>query len=112
MDKLKIVPLTTAPKTTVSVPGSKSITNRALVLAAFRSSFGDCELSGALQSDDTEVMVNGLRQLGYQIEANWPAIIIKKHESRSIVPAIAADVFVGNSGTTMRFLTALCAIGR
>jgi 3-phosphoshikimate 1-carboxyvinyltransferase len=68
-------------------------------------------LTGALQSEDTEVMVNGLRALGFSIEANWPIVRINKHPGTSLVPATSADIFVANSGTTMRFLTALCALG-
>jgi 3-phosphoshikimate 1-carboxyvinyltransferase len=108
---IEIQPLTRPVKAVVSVPGSKSITNRALVLAAIRSSFGPCELNGALRSDDTEVMVDCLRRLGYRIETDWPTVRLLPHGADAIVPARSADFFVGNSGTTMRFLTALCAIG-
>src|SRR5438046_1029756 len=111
-ERLEIVPLTKPPKTMVSVPGSKSITNRALVLAALVSEFNDCVLTGALQSDDTEYMVAGLGHLGYRIETDWPTVFFKRHGAKSFVPATSSDVFVGNSGTTMRFLTALCAIGK
>jgi 3-phosphoshikimate 1-carboxyvinyltransferase len=112
-DRLEIRPYGGPPlSATVSVPGSKSITNRALVLAALRTSFAfDVELTGALQSEDTEVMVAGLRQLGFQVQANWPTIRMQAHGEDRLVPAESADIFVANSGTTMRFLTALCAVG-
>jgi 3-phosphoshikimate 1-carboxyvinyltransferase len=111
-DKLEIIPLSKPPVATIRVPGSKSITNRALVLAALSSIAFNRTLRGALRSEDTEVMVNGLRKLGYQIETEWPLIRVIQHGSDKWVPADAADIFVGNSGTTMRFLTALCAIGQ
>jgi 3-phosphoshikimate 1-carboxyvinyltransferase len=105
-----IVPLAKPPNATVTVPGSKSITNRALVLAALSSRAKACLLTGALRSEDTEVMVEGLTRLGYTIRADWPCIAVENAGSR-LVPNAAADIFVANSGTTMRFLTALCAAG-
>jgi 3-phosphoshikimate 1-carboxyvinyltransferase len=110
--ELLIEPLAKSVNATVTVPGSKSITNRALVLAALGSCVHDITLTGALQSEDTEVMVEGLRKLGYRLEVAWPVIRVLEHDSDHIVPAESADVFVANSGTTMRFLTALCAAGR
>ncbi len=109
--RLAIQPLARPVKAVVTVPGSKSITNRALVLAALGSSVGPCELTGALQGDDTEVMVESLRRLGFLIETEWPIVRFLPHNAGVLVPATAAELFVGNSGTTMRFLTALCALG-
>src|SRR6266481_7934981 len=106
-----IEPLTTPPATPICVPGSKSITNRALVLAALQSYEHNCVLRGALCSEDTQVMVAGLRALGFLIDAEWPSLHISRHGGKRLVPASAADIFVANSGTTMRFLTALCALG-
>jgi 3-phosphoshikimate 1-carboxyvinyltransferase len=114
-DELEITPLTKPPSTDVAVPGSKSITNRALVLAALTSSTAGCELVGALQSEDTEVMVEALRLLGYDLFPRWdlpePLIRIGYHTGPR-VPASTADVYVANSGTTVRFLTAMLATGR
>ena len=72
-----------------------------------------CKLSGALQCEDTEVMVDCLCRLGFAVEADWKAAIIHvgPNSSRNIIPAAKADLFVGNSGTTMRFLTAIVALG-
>ena len=97
----------------VHVPGSKSITNRALVLAALCSRDGPCELSGALQSEDTEVMVDCLQRLGFEIEPHWDRerICMRLNPSSRIIPASQADMSVANSGTTMRFLTAMVALG-
>ena len=104
-------PVAKPVKAVASVPGSKSITNRALILAAIHTAVGPCELTGALRSDDTEVMIDCLRHLGYRIETDWPTVRLLPHGSEAIVPASSAELFVGNSGTTMRFLTALCALG-
>ena len=111
-DQLEIQPFTGRPlSVSVSVPGSKSITNRALVLAALASQSNECELVDALQSEDTEVMVDCLKRLGFQIEADGPTVRIGKNDSGRIIPASAADLFVANSGTTVRFLTAMLALG-
>ena len=109
--ELEINPLAKPVNATVSVPGSKSITNRALVLAALSSWGSDCILTDALRSEDTEIMVDGLLRLGYKLEADWPTVRVLRHDGTNLVPATSADLFVGNSGTTMRFLTALCASG-
>jgi 3-phosphoshikimate 1-carboxyvinyltransferase len=111
-DKLPIVPFAKPPSAVAQVPGSKSITNRALVLAALSGQA--CNLQGALRSEDTEVMVAGLQRLGFKVTANWDQerIRVERHEGRDIIPAGGADLFVANSGTTMRFLTAMVALGR
>src|SRR5262245_18917184 len=108
-DRLPITPLTTPPAASVTVPGSKSITNRALVLAALASRNGDCTLTGALRSEDTEVMIDCLTRLGFAIEADWRTneILVRENTSGRIIPAESADLYVANSGTTMRFLTAM-----
>jgi 3-phosphoshikimate 1-carboxyvinyltransferase len=113
-DRFTVEPLRAPPRAAVRVPGSKSITNRALVLAALSSGKGStCELRGALRSEDTEVMVDSLHALGFEVEAEWPAETVRVAKNRDgIIPAAAADLFVANSGTTMRFLTAMLALGR
>jgi len=112
--ELPIEPMTSVPNRDVSVPGSKSITNRALVFAALTPRKGACVLRGALQSEDTEVMVDCLRKLGFTLETHWddsePRVCFPAGIPNGI-PAIVADLFVANSGTTMRFLTALVATG-
>jgi 3-phosphoshikimate 1-carboxyvinyltransferase len=113
-EQLEIVPLMAPPHCTASVPGSKSITNRALVLAALCSRTGPCTLTGALQSEDTEVMLDCLTLLGFVLEADWrvPKVVVYQNPSDRIIPATSADLFVGNSGTTVRFLTAMLALGQ
>jgi 3-phosphoshikimate 1-carboxyvinyltransferase len=113
-DLLPITPLTRPPSVAVSVPGSKSITNRALVLAALYGRRGGCELRGALCCEDTQVMVAGLRELGITIEPLWSESVVRVFRSPTpqVFPATDADIFVANSGTTMRFLTAVTALGQ
>ncbi len=108
-----ITPLAKAPRALVRVPGSKSITNRALVLAALNSCRTPCKLAGVLHSEDTEVMVEALGLLGYAVRPDWAAarIEIGLNQTGRLVPATGADLFVANSGTSMRFLTALVALG-
>jgi 3-phosphoshikimate 1-carboxyvinyltransferase len=114
-DRLEIKPLERPPHATVQVPGSKSITNRALVLAALMGRHRGLDLLGILRSEDTEVMISALRQLGFQIdiegEGSDCAAWVHGRSSESPVPASEADLFVGNSGTSMRFLTAMVALG-
>lgn len=110
-DKLEIQPLTRPPHATIRVPGSKSITNRALVLAALSES--GCTLHGALRSEDTEVMVEALRVLGFGVETDWEhdTIRVTRPSGDRIIPAREANLFVGNSGTSMRFLAAMVSLG-
>jgi 3-phosphoshikimate 1-carboxyvinyltransferase len=98
---------------TVTVPGSKSITNRALVLAALSSPGRTCHLKGALRSEDTEVMVDCLKRLGFVVHENWDACQIEVGApcGGGVVPVSEADLYVANSGTTMRFITALAGLG-
>jgi 3-phosphoshikimate 1-carboxyvinyltransferase len=112
-DALEIKPLDRPPTCTVTVPGSKSITNRALVLAALNPN-GSVELRGALLSEDTDVMMGALRALGFDVQVitNRVEQVVKvSSEEGDIIPAESADLFVGNSGTTMRFLTAVLCLG-
>ncbi len=93
---------------TVTPPGSKSLTNRAVVLAAL--SDGPCRLSNVLLADDSAVMLDGLRRLGFDVAVDGTAVTVVGQGGR--VPAAAADLFCGNSGTTIRFLAAVAALGR
>jgi len=108
--ELEIEPYPKPVNATVRVPGSKSITNRALVLTALTRMDVPLVLEGALQSEDTELMVNALQQLGYAVEADWPkGRITFAIQEPPLIPSKSADLLVGNSGTTMRFLTAMLA---
>jgi 3-phosphoshikimate 1-carboxyvinyltransferase len=97
-------------RATVRPPGSKSITNRALVCAALAE--GPSLLTGALESDDTRVMIEGLGQLGIALRHDRAARTIRVNGCGGRPPAAAADMFLGNSGTTVRFLTAVATLGR
>jgi 3-phosphoshikimate 1-carboxyvinyltransferase len=112
-DKLEIEPRRRPPHATVTVPGSKSITNRALVLAALTAKGFGCTLRGALQSEDTEVMIEALRALGFRVLTDWPdaVVCVSSGEDEPLIPVPEADLFVANSGTTMRFLTAMVSLG-
>jgi 3-phosphoshikimate 1-carboxyvinyltransferase len=111
-EQLSIEPLTRSPKATVRVPGSKSITNRALVMAAL--SGVACELHGALQSEDTEIMVQALQALGFSISPQWSktAIQVGSRQGSALIPACETELFLANSGTSMRFLTAFVSLGK
>src|SRR4051812_42509723 len=113
--QIEIKPLSNIPRARVRVPGSKSITNRALVLAALTAAHErDVLLDGALQSEDTEVMADSLRRLGFVVTADWHAarIGVRAPATLRTIPAEHADLFVANSGTSMRFLTAMVALGQ
>jgi 3-phosphoshikimate 1-carboxyvinyltransferase len=117
---LEVVPLAAPVRAEVVVPGSKSLTNRALVLAALGR--GATRLRGALWSDDTQVMVEALRQLGFDVQVDpdpaEPANRTIRVEGqggaipRAGTPAAPLEIFVGNAGTATRFLTALLCLGR
>jgi 3-phosphoshikimate 1-carboxyvinyltransferase len=93
----------------VRVPGSKSLTNRALIIASLAE--GHSRLIGALDSEDTRVMVEGLKKLGIEVGHDPSASTIDVTGSLGRIPAKQADLFVANSGTSLRFLTALVALG-
>ena len=108
--EIQVAPWTPAGPARVRVPGSKSLTNRALICAALAS--GKSLLTGALDSEDTRVMVEALKQLGIAVEHDPAAATIALTGCLNRVKAPTADLFVANSGTSLRFLTALVATGR
>ncbi len=91
---------------TVRVPGSKSITNRALLIAAL--AHGESELSGPLASDDTDVMREALAQLGARVESRGDPWVVGGVGGTLRVPS--KPLYVQNSGTTARFLTAAATL--
>ena len=118
-DLIEIVPLAKPVRAEITVPGSKSITNRALVLAALAE--GETTLQGALWSEDTQVMVECLQELGFMVNV---APDPNEGCNRTItvyglggkIPAGGTkdnplELFVGNAGTTARFLAALVCLG-
>lgn len=106
-DGLAVRPLVDPPDVTITVPGSKSITNRALVCAALAD--GTSVLTGALRADDTEAMVECLRALGIAIEVDGTTFTV--HGRGGVVPAVDARLDVRLSGTTARFIAPVAARG-
>lgn len=89
----------------IALPGSKSITNRVLLLAALAN--GKSILTGALKSDDTKYMAEALRQMGVTI--NEPNATTFEVISNGKLNAPSKELFLGNAGTAIRFLTAATA---
>ncbi len=94
----------------VRPPGSKSITNRALVCAALAA--GPSTLFGALESEDTRAMIDSLRRLGLRVEHDPAASRVRIVGCGGQPPRSEAELYAANSGTTIRFLTALVALGQ
>src|ERR1051325_2894956 len=118
-DLIEIVPLDRPVHAEITVPGSKSITNRALVLAALAE--GETVLKGALWSEDTQVMVECLQELGFMINVapdpdEFCNRTITVYGLAGTVPRGGTEeqpleLFVGNAGTAARFLAALVCLG-
>jgi 3-phosphoshikimate 1-carboxyvinyltransferase len=94
---------------TVVVPGSKSLTNRALIAAALAD--GTSVLRNALFADDTLLMMESLGTLGIAVTADDRDCAVEVTGCRGHIPESGADLFCGNSGTTIRFLSAMVALG-
>ncbi len=117
---IEIIPPRGPLRARVNVPGSKSVTNRALILAALAA--GRVELHGALWSEDTQVMVEGLRRLGFTIEISADPLEACNRNIRvegrgGLIPRGGGEsdplpLYVGNAGTAARFLAALVCLGR
>ncbi len=109
---MKTWPAPTAPtpvRATVTVPGSKSQTNRALVLAALAAAQGRgaSTISGALRSRDTELMLDALQTLGLRVDGVGSELTV----SGRIEPGPGARVDCGLAGTVLRFVPPLAALG-
>jgi 3-phosphoshikimate 1-carboxyvinyltransferase len=101
-------PSTTAPvRATVTVPGSKSQTNRALVLAALAAPQGTSTVSGALRSRDTDLMIGALSTLGLIVEGADTELSV----SGAVAPPPDARIDCGLAGTVLRFVPPLAALG-
>jgi 3-phosphoshikimate 1-carboxyvinyltransferase len=98
------------PRTTTRVPGSKSLTNRALAVAAMAR--GPSILRGALDCEDTQVMVAALRNIGIDIKHDTASALITVQGCSGVIPSRHASLGVANSGTSLRFLTAILSTGR
>ncbi len=119
-DLIEIVPLDQPVRAEITVPGSKSITNRALILAALAD--GEVTLEGALWSEDTQIMVECLQELGFMVNVEPdPDEICNRtitvYGQGGKVPGGGTaenplELFVGNAGTAARFLAALVCLGK
>lgn len=107
-DPLPITPFRGMLSSSVQLPGSKSITNRALILAALAE--GRTTLEGALFSRDTRIMLEALEALGFDCKAEESAQRIEVGGQGGRIPQKTATLHVGNAGTAARFLTALLAL--
>jgi len=92
---------------TLTLPGSKSYTHRALMAAALAA--GESVLTNALAAEDTELTARALTQLGAGID--WQGTTIRVTGRGGRWRPVAEPIYLGNSGTSMRFLTALAALG-
>jgi 3-phosphoshikimate 1-carboxyvinyltransferase len=109
MDELEITPISGPLDARVAVPGSKSITNRAMILAAMAQ--GRSVIDSVLLSNDTRYMTDALRAMGFVVE-------VDEHERRitvggrgGVIPARGAEIFVGGAATVMRFIVAMVTLG-
>lgn len=109
VDSLAIQPVHGPVQGTVRPPGSKSLTNRALIVAALAK--GSSELIGVLDSVDTRVMIDSLLRLGVSVDPDFEQCAIKVQGCNGRPPASEAELWLENSGTSIRFLTAFCALG-
>jgi 3-phosphoshikimate 1-carboxyvinyltransferase len=101
-------PTTAVPvHATVTVPGSKSLTNRALVLAALATPQGTSTISGALRSRDTDLMIGAVRTLGVTVDGDDTELSV----SGAIAPSPDARVDCGLAGTVLRFVPPVAALG-
>lgn len=99
-----------AARCSVALPGSKSLTNRALVLAALGR--GRTVIEGILDSRDSRICVAGLEALGFAVAVDWARRRAEVVGGGGRIPVAQARLHVGNAGTAARFLTALVALGR
>jgi 3-phosphoshikimate 1-carboxyvinyltransferase len=116
---IEIIPLDQPVRAEITVPGSKSITNRALILAALAQ--GEVTLQGALWSEDTQIMVECLKALGFVVhvapdpEERCNRTILVCGGGGTVPPggtdAEPLNLFVGNAGTAARFLAPLLCLG-
>ena len=110
MDDIEIAPLRRPLAASIRVPGSKSITNRALLLAAMAD--GRSTIYGAGLNDDTGRMVAALGTLGFEIDVDEQAARIVVDGRAGAIPARGRELDAGGAGTAMRFLLGFLTLGR
>ncbi|MGO9265703.1 MAG: 3-phosphoshikimate 1-carboxyvinyltransferase [Candidatus Binataceae bacterium] len=109
-DAIEIISSSRPLDATITPPGSKSITNRALLLVAM--AHGRSRISGALLSDDTRRMAAALTALGFELAVDEPGRLITVVGQGGNIPAAGASLDAGNAGTAMRFLAGFVTLGR
>ena len=108
MKEYTLTPFQQQKNIQVTVPGSKSITNRALLLAALAK--GTTTLQGVLFSDDSRVFMEALKSLGYTLSIQEEEKCVQITSPGEKIPLSQASVYVGSAGTAARFLTAMLAL--
>ena len=108
MKEYTLTPFQQQKNIQVTVPGSKSITNRALLLAALAK--GTTTLQGVLFSDDSRVFMEALKSLGYTLSIQEEEKCVQITSPGEKIPLAQASVYVGSAGTAARFLTAMLAL--
>jgi 3-phosphoshikimate 1-carboxyvinyltransferase len=104
-----IQPITHPLNATVHVPGSKSLTNRALLIAALAD--GKTHLTNALFSDDSKYFANALKTLGFDVQLDEQNHSMTVTGLGGNIPPKKAELFIGNAGTAARFLSAFLTLG-
>ena len=109
-EELEVTPLERPPDATIRVPGSKSVTNRALIIAALAE--GHSRILNPLFSDDSFWLMNALVRLGIDVSADGERGEVYVSGQSGGIDASGVDLFVGNAGTVARFLPPVLALGR
>ncbi|MBL8089344.1 MAG: 3-phosphoshikimate 1-carboxyvinyltransferase [Anaerolineales bacterium] len=106
---MRIIPINHPLNATVRVPGSKSITNRALLIASLAN--GTTKLKNALFSDDSKYFAQALQMLGFDVQLNESSQEMTVTGLGGKIPSNKAELFIGNAGTAARFLSAFLTLG-
>ncbi|MBV6450348.1 MAG: 3-phosphoshikimate 1-carboxyvinyltransferase [Anaerolineales bacterium] len=106
---MHITPIPHPLNATVRVPGSKSLTNRALLISALAN--GTTKITNALFSDDSRYFAQALQTLGFDVQLDEPNHEMTVTGLGGKIPAQKAELFVGNAGTAARFLSAFLTLG-
>ena len=109
MTSIELTPISHPLAASVRLPGSKSLTNRALLLASLAN--GTTRLTNALFSDDSRYFAEALQQLGFEVFLDPEHATMTVTGQGGRIPAQKAELFIGNAGTAARFLTAFLTLG-
>src|SRR5512136_1284458 len=109
MSSIEIIPIAHPLDATVRVPGSKSLTNHALLIAALAN--GTTHLTNALFSDDSRYFAKALQTLGFDVQLDEASHEMTVTGLGGKIPANKAELFIGNAGTAARFLSAFLTLG-